>query len=98
MGMEHIKAGFTLPCRSSAATLPLPNHDPTILRTRADRPHTVSGRPMLIHTYHAVPMPRCAVALRSRFQNGIFVTWQANGMACVNQTRPHCVNQTGKTI
>jgi hypothetical protein len=30
---------------------------------------------------HAVPMPRCAVVLRSRFQN----------MTCVNQTAPHCV-------
>jgi hypothetical protein len=26
-------------------------------RTRAGRPNTVFGRPMLIHTYHAVPMP-----------------------------------------
>ena len=26
----------------------------------------------LIHTYHAVPLPCCAVALRSRFQSGIF--------------------------
>jgi hypothetical protein len=25
----------------------------------------------LIHTHHAVPLPCCAVALRSRFQNGI---------------------------
>jgi hypothetical protein len=38
-----------------------------------------------------------AVALRGRFQNGIFVAWQGNGMVCVNQTRPHCVNQVGKT-
>jgi hypothetical protein len=69
-------------------------------RTRAGRPHAVSGRPMLIHTYHAVPMPRCAVALRGRFQNGIVVVWQENGMGTawhVNQTRPHCVNQMGKT-
>jgi hypothetical protein len=44
-------------------------------RTRAGRPHAVSGRPMLIHTYHAVPMPRCAVALRGRFQNGVVVAW-----------------------
>jgi hypothetical protein len=66
-------------------------------RTRAGRPHAVSGRPMLIHTYHAVPMPRCAVALRGRFQIGMVVAWQGNDMACVNQTRPHCVNQTGKT-
>jgi hypothetical protein len=42
-------------------------------------------------------MPRCAVALRSRFQNGMVVTWHGRGRACVNQTRPHCVNQSGKT-
>ena len=35
-------------------------------------------------------MPCCAVTLRIRFQNGM-------GMASVNQTRPHCVNQMGKT-
>jgi hypothetical protein len=70
-------------------------------RTRTGRPHAVSRRPMLIHTYHAVPMPLpCrdpAVALRGRFQNGIFVAWQGNSMVCVNQPRPHCVNQMGKT-
>jgi hypothetical protein len=66
-------------------------------RTRAGRPHADSGRPMLIHTCHAVLMLRCAVALRSCFQNGIVVAWHGRGMACVNQTRPHCVNQMGKT-
>jgi hypothetical protein len=66
-------------------------------RAQAGRPYAVSGRPMLIHTCHAIPMPRCAVALRSRFQNGMVVAWHGNGMACVNQTRPHCVNQVGKT-
>jgi hypothetical protein len=66
-------------------------------RMRAGRPHAVSERQMLIHTCHAMPMPRCAVALRSRFQNGMVVAWHGNGMACVNQPRPHCVNQIGKT-
>jgi hypothetical protein len=46
---------------------------------------------------HAAPMPRCALALRRRFQNGMVVAWHGRGMACVNQTRPHCVNQMGKT-
>jgi hypothetical protein len=27
-------------------------------RTRAGRPHAVSGRPMIIHTSHAMPCPR----------------------------------------
>jgi hypothetical protein len=67
------------------------------IRTRAGRPHTVSERLMLIHTCHATPMPRCAVTLRSRFQNGMAVARHGRGMACVNQTRPHCVNQMGRT-
>jgi hypothetical protein len=46
---------------------------------------------------HAAPKPRCAVALRSRFQNDMVVAWHGRGMACVNRTRPHCVNQMGKT-
>jgi hypothetical protein len=66
-------------------------------RTWARRPHAVSGRPMLIHTRHAMPMPRYAVALRSRFENSVVVAWHGRGMACVNQKRLHCVNQMGKT-
>jgi hypothetical protein len=42
-------------------------------------------------------MPRYAVALRSRFQNGMVVAWHGRVMACVNQTMLHCVNQMGKT-
>jgi hypothetical protein len=94
-----LKANSHIPCRSPAAVLPRPCRYPAILRRRAGRPHAISGRPKLIHTYHAVPMPCCSVALRGRFQNGVFVAWQGNGMgmACVNQTRPHSVNQMGKT-
>jgi hypothetical protein len=54
-------------------------------RTQAGRLHSVSGRPMLINTCHTMPMPRCAVALISRFQNGMIVAWHGRGMACVNQ-------------
>jgi hypothetical protein len=50
---------------------------------------------------HAITLPRpchdLAMALRSRFQKGIFVAWQVNDMVCVNQTPTHCVNQIGKT-
>jgi hypothetical protein len=65
--------------------------------TRAGHRHAISGRPMLIHTCHAMPMPRCAVALRSCHQNGMVMAWHGHGMACVNQTRLHCVNKMGKT-
>jgi hypothetical protein len=63
-------------------------------RTRAGCPHAVSGRPMLIHTCHAMSMTCCAVALNSRFQNGMDMAWHGHGRACVNQTRLYSVNQT----
>jgi hypothetical protein len=46
---------------------------------------------------HATPMPCCAVVLRICFQNSMFVAWQGRGMAYVNQTWTHCVNQMGNT-
>jgi hypothetical protein len=30
-------------------------------------------------------------------KNGMVGAWHVHGMASVNQTRPHCVNQMGKT-
>jgi len=30
-------------------------------------------------------------------KNGIVGAWHGHGMASLNQTRPHCVNQMGKT-
>ena len=59
-------------------------------------------RPCLIHTCHAILRPCrsrqgygtarlcCAVPLRR-------TVWSEHGKASVNQTRPHCVNQMGKT-
>jgi hypothetical protein len=75
-----------------------------ISRTLAGRQHAVSGRPMLIHTYHTVPMlfscRHPATTLPWPWENAFrktFVAWQGNGMECVNQRRPHYVNQMGKT-
>jgi hypothetical protein len=72
-------------------------------RKRASRPHTVSGRPMLIHTCHA--MRHAHAVLRRRHdkspseRHGRIGSWtrHGRGMACVNQTRPHYVNEKGKT-
>jgi hypothetical protein len=70
-------------------------------RTRAGRPHAVSGRPMLIRTCHAMPMPRpCSdfqKSLSERHGRGMARARHRRDMACVNQTPPHCVNQMGKT-
>ena len=68
-------------------------------------------RPCLIHTCHAMPMPCSdhAVLLKATAQhstavlccglekNGMVGAWHGHGMAIVNQTRPHRVNQMGKT-
>jgi hypothetical protein len=79
-----------------------------ISRTLSGRQHAVSGQPILIHTYHAVSHCSHAVtlprpcrglerSLSEKHIRGMARERQGNGMACVNQTRPHCVNQTGKT-
>ena len=64
-------------------------------------------RPFLIHTCHAMPMPcsEHAILLKATTavlccgleKNGMVGAWQRHGMTGVNQTRPHCVNQMGKT-
>jgi hypothetical protein len=68
-------------------------------RTRAGRPHVVSGRPMVIHTCHAhAALCRgLEKSLSERQDRGIARARNGRGMACVKQTRPHCVNQVGKT-
>jgi len=38
-----------------------------------------------------------AVLCRGLEKNGMVRAWHGCGMASVNQTRPHCVNQMGKT-
>jgi hypothetical protein len=54
------------------------------LRVVARRSRTRSGSPQAISRW-----PCCAVALRR-------TAWSEHGMAGVNHTRPHCVNQMGK--
>jgi hypothetical protein len=45
----------------------------------------------------AASMPRYAVALRSRFQNGVVVAWHGRGMACMN-TAALCKSNGRDTI
>jgi hypothetical protein len=55
------------------------------LRVVAGRSRTRVGSPQAVSRW-----PCCAMALRR-------TAWSEHGMASVNQTRPHCVNQMGKT-
>jgi hypothetical protein len=68
-------------------------------RTQAGRPHAVSERPMLIHTCHAhaALCRELEKSLSERHVRGMARARHGRGMACVNQTRPHYLNQMGKT-
>jgi hypothetical protein len=62
------------------------------LRVVAGRSRTRAGSP-----HAAAPRPCCAVALRRTTRSEHGMARHGHGMASVNQTRPHCVNQMGKT-
>ena len=49
------------------------------------------------HNTTVTRWPCCAVLCRGLEKNGMVGTWHRQGMASVNQTRPHCVNRMGKT-
>jgi len=60
----------------------------------AGRSRTRAGSPQAVSRW-----PFCAVALRRKAwsEHGMGAKRAWHGMASVNQTRPHCVNQIGKT-
>ena len=58
------------------------------LRVVAGRSRKRAGRPQAVST---------GVLCRGLEKNGMVGAWHGHGMASVNQTRPQCVNQTGKT-
>jgi hypothetical protein len=66
------------------------------LRVVAGRSRTRAGSPQAVYR-----RPCCAVALKitALSEHGMDAAWAWawHGMASVNQTRPHCVNQTRKT-
>ena len=52
-------------------------------QTWVGHPQAVKGRPMSIHTSHAVPCRFCFVALRSHFQRGMVIGQQGSSMGMV---------------
>ena len=66
--------------------------------------HTCHAMPCPCHspTMPFFSRPRHSTAVSRRpccghEKNGMVGAWHGRGMASVNQTRPHCVNQMGKT-
>jgi hypothetical protein len=64
-------------------------------------PATLKANSNISCRSHAVPLPQpCRGLERSvskRHSRGIAGEQHGNGMACVNKTRSHCVNEMGKT-
>jgi len=58
-------------------------------RVIAGRSRKRAGSPQAVCRW-----PCCAVAFK---KNGMVRAWHGRGMASVNQTLPHCINQMGKT-
>jgi hypothetical protein len=104
-----LRADSNIPCRSPAATLsrpchdlatilPLPCHSPTMPNADS-RPHSVSGWPILIHAYHAVPLPRtCRGLERSLSEQHIRdMAGERHGM-CESNTAILCKSNWKETI
>jgi hypothetical protein len=64
------------------------------IREEARRSRTWAGSPQAVSR-----RPCCAVVLRRTAWSelGLGASWAWHGMASVDQTRPRCVNQMGKT-
>jgi hypothetical protein len=66
-------------------------------RTRAGRPHAVSANSHMPRHAHAALYRGLEKSLSERHGRGMARALYGRDMVCVNQTRPHCVNQMGKT-
>jgi hypothetical protein len=59
--------------------------------------HVVAGRNRRREGSPQAVRLSTAVLCRDLEKNGMVRAWHGRGMASVNQTRPHCVNQMRKT-
>jgi hypothetical protein len=66
-------------------------------RTRTGRPHAVSVNSHMSCHAHASLLRGLEKSLSERHGRGMARARSGRDMVCVNQTRPHCVNEMGKT-
>ena len=91
-----LKAVSHIEFRSHAAPMPFPCHAVSLRVYNVSFPFDLHSAAMsdshLPCHDHAMLWP-----CRSSQSHGMVRAWHGRGMASVNQTRPHCVNQMGKT-
>ena len=92
---------FPLPCRA-AKGLECLSHliytvRPCLIHTRHAAPMPCSDHAVLFKATAQHCRREAAVLCCGLEKNGMVGAWHRRGMASVNQTRPQCVNQIGKT-
>jgi hypothetical protein len=70
---------------------------PCLIQTCHAAPMSCSDHAVLIKATALHGRRETAVLCCDLEKNGMVRAWHGRGMASVNQTRPHCVNQMGKT-
>jgi hypothetical protein len=92
-----------VPCREPATKLPRPCHSPKLTKTRRSPTcclRTADTNSHIPCRSHAVPIPRLNSGLKSSLSEwhirGTAEEQHGNSMACVNQTRRHCVKHMRK--
>ena len=70
---------------------------PCLIHTCHAAPMPCSDHAVLLKVTAQHGRRETAVLCRGLEKNGMVRAWHGRGMASVNQTRPHCVNQMGKT-
>ena len=70
---------------------------PCMIHTCHAAPMPCSDYAVLFKATEQLGRRETAVLCRGLEKNGMGKAWHGRGMTSVNQTRPHCVNQMGKT-
>ena len=101
---EALKADSHIACRSHAVPLPrrgadglecvFPNdlHSAAVSDSHLPCPCHAPTMPFFSRPQHSTAVLCCGLE-----KNGMVGAWHGHRMASVNQKRPHCVNQMGKT-
>jgi hypothetical protein len=92
--VNTVKADSHIACRAHAAPMSFPCHALPLKDYNVSFPFDLHSA--AVSDSH-LPCRAHAMLCHGLEKNGMVRAWHGRGMASVNQTRPHCVNQMGKT-
>jgi hypothetical protein len=89
---------MSFPCREPTATLPRPCNYPNAGRSPTCRLRTADANSHIPCRSHAALCRGLARSLSEWNIRGMAGERHGTATACLNQTRPHCINQMGNTL